>query len=296
MAKQQNPKAWLYLLPALALLFVVGLVPLVTVFNYSFHELFLLDQKFWVGTEWYGALMGSQRFWAGVGRSLLFALIILAVEIPLGIATALMMPKKGLWVPVCLVVFALPLLVPWNMIPMIWIGLLDTQTGIYGQALAALGIDFDRKFNAVHTWTSLVAMDAWHWTSLVVILCYSSLTTIPGAYYQAAAIDSASRWQVFRHIELPKMAGVLLMAILLRFMDSFMIYTEAFRFNGGGPNDWTMFAAVDLGQEIGSYSYGPSAARSVVLFLFALTVAWIFSTALRARTEAATGAAVTAKA
>jgi glycerol transport system permease protein len=130
-----------------------------------------------------------------------------------------------------------------------------------------------------HTWAVIIAMDVWHWTSLVVILCYSALTTIPASYYQAAAIDGAGPWQVFLFIQLPKLYHVLLMAILLRFMDSFMIYTEAFPINAGGPGGATMFLAVDLGEEIKAFNYGPSAARSVLYFLIVLTVAWTFTKA-----------------
>ena len=67
------------------------------------------------------------------------------------------------------------------------------------------------------------------------------LRAIPDAFYQAAEIDGASRFAVFRYIELPKMRGVLMIAVLLRFMDSFMIYTEPFVLTGGGPGDSTTF-------------------------------------------------------
>ena len=117
----------------------------------------------------------------------------------------------------------------------------------------------------------------------MVILCYSSLTTIPDAYYRAAAIVAAGRWQVFKHIQLPNMRRVLLMIFLLRFIDSFMIYTEAFRINAGGPRESTMFLAIDLGQDIAAFNYGPSAARSVIYFLLILSVAWAFNTALNSR-------------
>jgi glycerol transport system permease protein len=123
----------------------------------------------------------------------------------------------------------------------------------------------------------LIAMDVWHWTSLVVILCYGALTTIPTAHYQAAAIDGARPWRVFRFIQFPKLQHVLLMAVLLRFMDSFMIYSEAFPINAGGPDGATMFLAVDLGEDIKAFNYGPSAARSVLYFLIVLTVAWAFT-------------------
>jgi glycerol transport system permease protein len=171
---------------------------------------------------------------------------------------------------------ALPLLVPWNMIAMIWHVFLE----IVGKLLSTIGIDFNWKLNAFHAWISIVLMDVWHWTSLVVLLCYSSLTTIPAAFYHSAAIDGASRWNVFRYIEMPKMRSVLLMAILLRFIDSFMVYTEPFHLNAGGPRSSTTFLAMDLGQDVVSYNFSPAAARSIIYFIIIVTVSWTFKTAL----------------
>jgi len=285
MGKVADNKAWFLVLPAVLMLTIVGVIPLITVFNSSFFDIFTEQSRFWVGTEWYIEILRSSRFAASFGRSLLFSAIILMIEIPLGIAIALALPKKGIAVPISLVVVSLPLLVPWNIIPIIWTGFLHTESGFLGQFLAGLGVDFNWKFNPVHTWSALILMDVWHWTSLVVLLCYSSLTTITGPYYQAAAIDGASRWQVFRYIELPKLNRVLMMAFLLRFMDSFMIYTEAFRFNAGGPHNATMFLAVDLGEDIAAFNYGPAAARSVIYFVLILTVTWAFNTALTQKSQ-----------
>src|SRR3546814_4536356 len=92
-------------------------------------------------------------------------------------------------------------------------------------------------------------MDLWHWTPLVALLAYAGLRSIPEAYYQAASIDGASRFAVFRYIQLPKMRGVLMIAVLLRFMDSFMIYTEPFVLTGGGPGDATTFLSQYLTQK-----------------------------------------------
>ncbi|WP_342070604.1 carbohydrate ABC transporter permease [Yoonia algicola] len=277
--KERNNTGWLFVLPAALLLGLVGLIPLITVINYSFFEIFILDRRFWVGTEWYNEIISSGRFWASFGRSTLFSTFVLAIQIPLGIAIALCIPKRQFWVGLALAGIALPLLVPWNMIPSLWLSLLNPDTGIIGRIMAAFGWSAEWKMSAVQTWAVIIIMDTWHWTSLVVILCYSALTTIPASYYQAAAIDGASPWQVFRHIQLPKLHYVLLMAVLLRFMDSFMIYTEAFPINAGGPDGATMFLAVDLGEEIKAFNYGPSAARSVLYFLIVLTVAWLFTKA-----------------
>jgi glycerol transport system permease protein len=277
--KERDSIGWMYVLPALLVLSLVGLVPLITVVNYSFFEIFILDARFWVGLEWYENIISSGRFWASFGRSTLFSMLILSIQIPLGIAIALCIPKRKIWIGTTLAVVALPLLVPWNMIPSLWLALLNPDTGILGHMLGAVGWPADWKLSIPHTWAVLVAMDVWHWTSLVVILCYSALTTIPASHYQAAAIDGAGPWQVFRHVQLPRLYHVLLMAVLLRFMDSFMIYTEAFPINAGGPDGATMFLAVDLGEEIKAYNYGPSAARSVIYFLIVLIVAYSFSKA-----------------
>jgi len=72
-------------------------------------------------------------------------------------------------------------------------------------------------------------MDVWHWTPLVALLAYAGLRAIPDPFYQAAKIDAASRWAVFRYIQLPKLRACSPIAILLRFMDSFMIYNRAVR-------------------------------------------------------------------
>ena len=264
------------MIPALLLVGFVAVIPLIMVINYSFQDVFTVKSMIWVGFEWYREILQSSRFWATLGRSLIFTAIVLVIEIPLGIAIALSIPKKGALVAVCLVTMSLPLLVPWNMIAVIWRVFLE----IIANFLANLGIPFDWKLNAFHTWISIVMMDVWHWTSLVVLLCYSSLTTIPDAYYQSAAIDGASRWNVFRYVELPKMRSVLLMAMLLRFIDSFMVYTEPFLLNAGGPRSTTTLLAMELGHDVVSYNFSPAAARSIIYFIFILTVSWLFKTAL----------------
>ena len=128
---------------------------------------------------------------------------------------------------------------------------------------------------------TVVVMDVWHWTSPVALLSYAVLQSIPQAYYQAAKIDQASRWSVFRHIELPKLAGVLLIAVLLRFMDSSMIYTAPFVVTGGGPGNSTTFLSIDLVKTaIGQFDLGPAAAFSLMYFLVILLVSWVFYTVM----------------
>ncbi|MGV3549800.1 carbohydrate ABC transporter permease [Rhizobium sp.] len=281
MEKTLNNKAWFLVLPMLMLVAFSAVIPLMTVVNYSVQDTFGNNEFFWAGTDWFTQTLLSDRFWDALGRNLLFSLIILAIEVPLGIFIALNMPKKGIGVPICLVLMALPLLIPWNVVGTIWQIFGRVDIGLLGRALAGLGIDYNYVRDPIDAWMTLIVMDVWHWTSLVVLLCYAGLVSIPSAYYQAAKIDGASRWSVFRYIELPKMKRVLLIAVLLRFMDSFMIYTEPFVVTGGGPGNSTTFLSIDLVKmAVGQFDLGPAAALSIIYFLIILLLSWVFYTVM----------------
>ena len=281
MEKSWNNRAWFLVLPVLVLVAFSAVIPLMTVVNYSVQDTFGNNQFFWAGTQWFEEILSSDRFWNALGRNLVFSGIILAIEIPLGIFIALKMPKSGIGVPVCLVTMALPLLVPWNVVGTIWQVFGRSDIGLLGYYANQLGLDYNYVNDPVDAWITVIIMDVWHWTSLVVLLCYASLVSIPDAYYQAARIDGASRFAVFRYIQLPKMKRVLLIAFLLRFMDSFMIYTEPFVVTGGGPGNSTTFLSIDLVKTaIGQFDLGPAAALSIIYFLIILLLSWIFYTVM----------------
>ena len=279
--KTVNNKAWFMVLPVLLLVGLSAIIPLMTVVNYSVQDTFGNNEFFWVGTEWFQEMLHSERFHNALQRTLLFSALILAIEIPLGIGIALAMPKRGIGVSICLILMALPLLIPWNVVGTIWQVFARIDIGLLGHGLASLGVDYNYTQNTFDAWATIILMDVWHWTSLVVLLCYSGLVAIPEVYYQAARIDGASRWAVFRYIQLPKIKRVLLIAVLLRFMDSFMIYTEPFVVTGGGPGNATTFLSIDLVQmAVGQFDLGPAAAMSLIYFLIILLLCWVFYTVM----------------
>ena len=278
-AKTTNQRAWLFVLPVVVLVALNALIPLMTVVNYSVQETFGNNVFFWSGVSWFEDVLLSPRFHAALGRQLVFTGIILAIEVPLGIAIALSMPREGPWVSVCLVLMALPLLIPWNVVGAMWNIFALPEIGLLGQMINGMGFDYNFTQQPVSAWFTTVLMDVWHWTSLVVLLAYAGLRSIPDAYYQAAKIDGASGWAVFRYIQLPKMKRVLTIAILLRFMDSFMIYTEPFVLTGGGPGNATTFLSIDLVKiALGQFDLGPAAAMSLIYFLIVLLLSWVFYT------------------
>jgi len=281
--RSHDQRAWFGVLPVLVVVAFSAVIPLMTVVNYSVQDIFDLSSRLFVGLDWYRETLRDPRFQAALGRQLLFSALVLAIEIPLGILIARSLPRRragargnqgaGLW----LVVIAIPLLIPWNVVGTIWQMFARPDIGLLGRALNLGGLDFNFTAEPLHAWIVLLLMDVWHWTSLVALLAYAGLASIPAAYYQAAELDAAGRWQVFRHVELPRLRFVLIIATLLRLMDSFMIYTEPFVLTGGGPGNSTTFLSQYLtSMAVGQFDLGPAAAFSVLYFLVILLMCWLF--------------------
>jgi glycerol transport system permease protein len=281
MDKIADNRAWFMVLPVLVLVAFNAVIPLMTVVNYSVQESFAGNVFFFEGSKWFEQVLHSDRFHAALLRQFVFTGTILAIEIPLGVVIAHTKPRRGPWVSVCLVLMALPLLIPWNVVGAIWNIFALPDFGLLGRLLNGIGLHYNFTRQASDAWLTLVLMDVWHWTSLVVLLAYAGLVAIPDAYYQAAKIDGASRWAVFRYIQLPKMRRVLTIAVLLRLMDSFTIYTEPFVLTGGGPGNATTLLSIDLVKiALGQFDLGPAAAMSLVYFLMVLAMSWVFYTVM----------------
>ena len=286
MRKTVNQRAWLLVLPVFLLVAFNAIIPLMTVVNFSVQETFGDNVFTWAGVQWFEDVLHSERFHSALLRQCLFTAIVLAIEIPLGLGIALTMPRKGPWVSVCLVLMALPLLIPWNVVGSMWNIMALPDIGLLGKGINALGIEYNYTRQPFAAWFTIILMDVWHWTSLVALLCFAGLVSIPDAYYQAAKVDGARRWAVFRYIQLPKLRHVLTIAVLLRFMDSFMIYTEAIVLTGGGPGSSTTFLSIDLVKTaLGQFDLGPAAAMSIIYFLIILALSWLFYTLMMRNQE-----------
>ena len=272
-----HPRAWLLVAPVLFVVAFNAVAPLMTVVNYSVQETFGDNVFFWHGVEWFRQVLRSERFHDAFLRQAAFSAAALLIELPLGVAVALAMPRRGAAAAACLVLIALPLLIPWNVVGSMWNIFALPEIGLMGRAINAIGIEYNFTRDPWAAWFAVLLMDVWHWTSLVALLAYAGLRAIPPQYYQAAKIDGASRLAILRRIELPKLRRVLTIAALLRFMDSFMIYTEPFVLTGGGPGNSTTFLSIDLVKiALGQFDLGPAAAMSLIYFLVVLLVCWIF--------------------
>ena len=275
MLKPIRNRSLLFILPALIVVGGSTIVPIAAIVNFSVQDVFYGNDFIWVGSQWFVQVLRSKEFYDTLLRTFAFSTIVMTIEIPLGILIALSLPRKGKLVPFYIVAIAIPLMIPWVVVGLMWLLIIHPQWGSLGALLSLVNLQIDVN-NMIMAWSVIVFVDVWHWTSLVVLLCYSGLLAIPDKYYQAARIDGANRWKLFRYVELPKIKRVLMIAVLLRFLDSFMVYAEPFILTRGGPGKSTVFLSQSLMQTAAQqFDLGHSAAISLIYLSIIVLFSWI---------------------
>jgi len=269
-------KAVLFILPALGVLSLSAFIPLMTVVNFSVQTIIPGSMPYFVGLQNYIDVLHDELFQGALFRQIIYSFLVVGIELPLGLAIALCIPKRGCLTSISLVLLGIPLLIPWNVIGIMWRVLTRADLGIVAPIFKVFGYDYNISLHWADAWWTVVAMDIWHWSPLVALLCYAGLRAIPEQFYQAAKIDRASRWATFRYVTLPKLRYVLIIAVLLRFMDSFKIYAEPFQLTGGGPGDSTTYLSTYTSRVvIGGFDLGIGAATSLIYFFIVIVLCYI---------------------
>jgi len=160
--KPVNQKAWWLVLPVVICVAFSAVLPLMTVVNYSVQDIISPERRVFVGTEWFASVMRDADLHAALWRQLVFSLAVLAIEIPLGIMLALSMPARGWKASAVLVIVALSLLIPWNVVGTIWQIYGRADIGLLGAMLQKMGFNYSYTGNATHAWITVLVMDVWH--------------------------------------------------------------------------------------------------------------------------------------
>lgn len=271
---KQRP--WLFLLPALALVSISAFIPLMTVMNYAQLSLLPGSAPYFIGLENFIEILRDPAFTGSLWRQIIFSFLVLVTQIPLGIALAVCMPSEGPGAAVSLVLLGIPLLIPWNVVGIIWRVFTRSDIGVLPEVFSWVGYNYNISQFTGDAWWTVLVMDIWHWTPLVVLICYAGIQAIPKEYYMAAQIDRASAWKTFRYVTLPNIRGVLIIAVLLRLMDSFKIYAEPFVLTGGGPGSSTTFLSTYTSRmAIGGFQMGRGAATSLVYMFIVILLSFV---------------------
>lgn len=282
---------YLWLAPMLGFLLLFELWPFLVMLDQSLHALSYTQptlQGQFVGFDNYRKLVFDSDFFHSVRLTLLFLLISIPIELVLGLAVAVLL-SYHLWLK-WIVSF---LLIPMVLAPIV-VGLtarlnLNPDFGLIGIWLRTLGVapngmlaDGDLAF------LTLVAVDVWQWTPFLVMIFLAAILSLPAEPFEAAEVEGANRWQVFRHLTLPLLQPIIVIALLLRFTDSFKIFDQVFIMTGGGPGASTELATI-FAYKVNFVSWNMGYGSAVVGVLFFISFLLTFAL-LKLMTRFARGA------
>jgi multiple sugar transport system permease protein len=267
-----------YLLPSILVFILFGILPVLFVLHTSTlrWEAFGATGKRPIGLGNYADLVHSTRQLVSLGRTFLFVGGSLVIQMTLGLAIALLLNRKFRGEGVVRTLLVVPLTIPPISVGAIWLLFLRQDTGLLSKLLRSVGINLQIGENAVHAWFGVFMMDMWHWTPLIALIFLAGLTSVPPSMVESARIDGANRWEVFRHVELPHLKTVGLVALLIRMMDLFRSFDDVWMLTSGGPGRDTMLLNLDIVRLVTQETrYGYGSAVSLFALYIIIIMSWI---------------------
>lgn len=260
--------AVLFLLPAGFGFVLFYAWPAVQTFYLSFTDYSLLATPNWVGAQNYRDALGDRKFGNALLVTVEYVVINIGVQTVVALLIAVLMHRltksslvRGL--------LLLPYLIANVVVALVWYNMLDAQLGIVNAVLSWVGIDPVAFFGETSTAIPTIALvNVWRHMGYTALLLFAGLQAIPKSVYEAAAIDGASEWRVFRGVTLPLLRPVLAMVLVLTVIGSFQIFDTVAVTTRGGPVDATRVIYFYIYEKaFQQFDFGYAAALSVVLFL-----------------------------
>lgn len=285
-AISDSPVFWLA--PLVAFLIVFTVYPLLYNIWLSFHEFVPRKRALvFVGANNWVQLWNDARFWSSLGVTFAYFAIALVIEVVLGMAVALLLDAELPGFGALRAVLSMTLVIPPAIAGMMFLLLQDPQFGVVTWLLDGLGL-LDKSHPILATSSTALAgvllAEIWQWTPFMVLIFMAGLRSLPPEPYEAAMIDGASAWQMFRRLTLPMMSRVIAVAVLLRGIDLFRVFDYVFTMTSGGPGTATYSLSLYAWQQTFSFTkWGYGATLSLVGLAMVMIMANLFIRAFRIR-------------
>lgn len=272
--------AILLIVPAMAVILVFALAPLIYALDVSFRyaDLTLGGMGEYVGLDNYRSVLADAAFWASAWVTVKFTLGAVILEMVLGIAIAFLIhgATKGKGIIRSLMV--LPLATSAAVTGLFWRYLYDTQFGLINYFLGLLHLPEPNWLGdyTIALW-SVVIFDVWQWTPFVALIALAGLQALPREPFEAAELDGASTFRVLRTLTFPMLAPVLFLVLVLRTIDCVRLYDAVAVLTRGGPGTVTesmTFYLYRTGLKLFRMDY---ASTMAIFFLYAMLVASLFA-------------------
>jgi multiple sugar transport system permease protein len=273
---------WILLLSP-ALLIVLGLTvyPLLQVGFFSFFRYdYTAGTKEFFGLFNYIDILKNRFFLTSIRNTIVFAITATAAEVMGGLLLALLFNRPFRGRRLVLPFMILPMMLSTMVVSAIWRAWFHYDYGLLNFVLRSVGLEGVRwLFDPDLALFSIVLVDFWQWTPLAFLILLAGLQSIPKVLHEAAEVDGASRWQRFQNITLPLLRNHLLLAILLRTVDSFKLFDKVYALTGGGPGLATETISMYVYREgFKFFNVGAASAGSIVMLsvsgVLAVVYAW----------------------
>ena len=280
--------AWLFIAPTILLLLAINVFPLIWTIYLSFTNYRANRPNApvrWLGLANYTDILGDAEVWQAMQATAHFVVWTVALEVVLGFGLAYLIDRKfrghAFWTTVIL----LPMMLSPAVVGTFWTFLFQPQVGLFNEVVGMVSGIAPSSFSMIGSvrlapW-AIVLVDVWMWTPYVMLICLAGLRSIPGSVYEAAEVDRASAWRVFRSITLPMVQPFLMLAVLFRAIENFKMFDMVNLLTSGGPGSTTELASITLKRAaFEKWQTGYASALAVILFVTVFGVANIYVRAL----------------
>jgi multiple sugar transport system permease protein len=289
--RQRTRFFWILLSPALAVLAVVTIAPFLFLFSTSLTPLNLARPATWwdfsAPLANFVELLDDHRFLGSLGVQLRLSVFTVAFQLLLGLAAALLLNSRLRFLEAMRALFIIPMVLPPIVVAIIWKVLFTPDISVLNWALGLLGLP--QPAWLAHPRLALPAIiiaDIWEWFPFTLLMLLAALQMIPAEPLEAARIDGADAWQVFRHVVLPLLRPAIVVTVLFRLIESVKAFPLIFVMTGGGPG--TVTEATNYYAFLQGFNYsliGYSAAISVVVLASVLAISYLIVGTVGARVD-----------
>jgi multiple sugar transport system permease protein len=232
----RRPSYWLFVLPALVVVLAIIIFPWVFTIWMSLHEWKVGSPTTFVGLANYTRLPTDPRFVEAIGHTIFYTALLVLLPLLFGTFAAVVFHQKFTGRGFLRGVFIMPMMATPVAIALVWTMMFHPQLGVLNYLLSLVGLPPQLwVFHPATVIPSLVLVETWQWTPLVMLIVLGGLASIPAEPYESAQIDGANIWQVFRYITLPLIAPFLFIAAMIRMIDAVKSFDIIFAITQGGP-------------------------------------------------------------
>ncbi|MCB0194220.1 MAG: sugar ABC transporter permease [Anaerolineae bacterium] len=283
--KQSQGLGWAFLTPTLVILAITGFLPFLYVLYVGFFDWNIFSAReglHYTGVDNYRRLVFDSEFLRSLWYTIQFTFWSVSTSLILGFLLAQLLLKDFPFKTFFRVVHALPLMIAPIAVGALWRLMVIPGFGPLWYGLEeGLGFEYRIGASGTQAFVTTVLMDVWHWTPFVTLTMLAGLSSIPQEPREAAMVDGASTWQVYRHITIPMMMPIILTTVFIRIMDALRIVDEVFMLTGGGPGDATRYIGLHIFRVVfPKTDYGYGSATSLLTLYFTIVFCWLLFVAI----------------